>query len=166
MGTNVWRELFTESGLIEGFTQLTIHPPSPCHFIHASICLFLLPFNHPFIHPSIHLPIHPSIPTSSIRPSTHSLTCRMTDASALNLRVTWKRMSCLKIKEHVQVYRVKQRPRYWWHTPYKYNIRRTGNLAKAECRDEWIWEKWAKGVLFHQWSSAYWTHVRDSKKRT
>ena len=71
--------------------------------------------HHTIDHPSM----LPSLPPS-VCPSAHSLTCRMTDASALNLRVTWKCMSCLKIEERVQVYRVKQRPRYWWHTPYKY----------------------------------------------
>ena len=141
-----------------------VNHPSIHPLVISSVCSRFHSVTHPSILPFIYPSIHTSIPTSA-HPSTHSRTCRMADASALNLRVTWRCTSCLKIKELVQVYRVKQRPRYWWHVPYKYNVRKTGNLAKAKCRDEWIWEKWAKDVLFLQWYSASWTYVGDGKKR-
>lgn len=102
----------------------TIDHPSTIHLsfhpcFHLSVPASIQSPIHPSFHSFTHPSMLPSLPPS-VRPSAHSLTCRMTDASALNLRVTWKCMSCLKIEERVQVYRVKQRPRYWWHTPYKY----------------------------------------------
>lgn len=148
--------------LAEVFTQLTIR-----RSIHLSFHLSVPASIQSPIHPSFHSFPHPSTLPSlcpSIRPLTHTpvgMARRISTESQSDMKVhvLWR------IKEHVQVYRVKQRPGPQWPSRINTTSERLETLLRPNAEMNESEKSGQKDVLCHQWSSSLLDLCEDGKKR-